>query len=94
MNYEVVEFQPWTLTTPDLGSAAYCYVTYLLDLTQPLLLLSDAPPTPTSSFACLRHGHHRIIHPPGRPSSPFQNTKSLSPSLFSPITTRYRPPYP
>ena len=82
LNYEVVEFQLWKLTTQDLGSAAYFDVVYLIDLTQPLLLLSDVPPPLTSSFACLCHHHHRIIHPPWHPPSPSQNTKKPSPSLL------------
>ena len=88
LNYEVVDFQPWTLTTPDLGSVAYCCVAYLLDPPRPLLLQSDAPPTPRLCFACLRHRHHRIIRPPGSPLSLSQHTENPYPSLLSPITAR------
>ena len=28
-NYEVVEFQPWTVTDPDLGSGANAYTIYM-----------------------------------------------------------------
>ena len=37
-------FQPRTLTTPDLGSIAYCYIAYLLNPPHPLLLLFNVPP--------------------------------------------------
>ena len=40
-NYEVVMFQPWTLTTPYLGSVTCCYIAYLLIPPLPLLLLPD-----------------------------------------------------
>ena len=89
-NYEVVEFQPWTLTTPDLGSIAYCYIAYLLDPPHPLLLPSDISPPPQSSFACLRHRHHRIIRPHGRFPSPSQHTENPSLSLLLPITSDFR----
>ena len=61
-NCEVVEFQPQTLTTPDLGSVAYCYVN-VLDLPHPPLLPSDVPPPQTFSSVLPMH---RIIWPPGR----------------------------
>ena len=49
-NYEVVEFQPRALTTPDLGLVAYCYIDYLLDPTHPILLTSNVHSPPPSFF--------------------------------------------
>ena len=83
-----MEFQPQTLTTPDLGSITYCYVAYLLDPPRPLLLPPDAPPPPQSSFICLCHHHQRIIRPSRRLPSLSQHTKNPFPSLISPITAR------
>ena len=42
--YEVVMFQPRTLTTPDLGSVDYCYIAYVLNPPHPLFLPSDVRP--------------------------------------------------
>ena len=86
-NCEVVEFQPRTLTTPDLGSVTYCYV-HLLEPPHPPLLPSDVPsPQPSSSVL----PPHRIIRPPGCHLYPSQHTeKTPSPSLPSPVTTRAR----
>ena len=50
LNYEAVEILPQTLTNLYLGSAAYCYVAYLLDPTHPILLMSDVPRTELSSL--------------------------------------------
>ena len=86
-----MEFQPWTLTTPDLGSFTYCYVAYLLELPHPLLLTSNVPSLPPLYFSF----HHRIIRPPGFPSSPSKHNQNpvsplLSPSL--PNTDSSSPP--
>ena len=43
-NHEVMIFQPRTLTTPDLGSVAYCYIAYLLNPSHPLFLPYDVCP--------------------------------------------------
>ena len=85
-NYEVVEFQPRTLTTPDLGSVAYCYV-LLLDPSYPLLLPSKVlPPLPSSSVFPL----HSIIFPPGRHTSPSHHIeKNVTLSSF---TSHYQRP--
>ena len=83
-----MEFQPRTLTTPDLGSVSYFYVAYLLDPPHPLLLPSDVPPPPWSSFACLRLRHNRIILPPGLPLSLSHHTGNPSLSLISSITSQ------
>ena len=53
-NYEAVMFQPWTLTTPDLGYIVYCYIAYLLNPPQPILLPSDVRP--------LNHGKPLTVH--------------------------------
>ena len=85
-----MEFQPQILTNPYLGSVAYCCVAYLLDPPHSLLLSFEFSPPPQSSFAYLRHRHHRIVCPPGRPSSPSQHTKNPSPSLILSITVQDR----
>ena len=83
-NYEVAEFQNWTLTTTDLGYFAYCYV-QLLNSTHPILLPYEVPYHPPSSSVLHLHG---IIWPPGRHPSPSQHTKKTPPpSLISPVTT-------
>ena len=84
-NYVVVEFQPRTINTTDLGSVAYCYV-HLLNPPHPPFLPTDVPSSPTYSYIL---PPHVIIHPPRRHPSPSQNTnKTPSPSLPSPVATR------
>ena len=73
-NYEVVVFQPRTLTTPDLSSVAYCYVAHLLNPPHTLLLQSDVPPPQTLPSVLVTY---RSIQPPGRPPSPSQHTEKL-----------------
>ena len=86
-SYEVVNFQPQTLITPDLVSVAYCYL-HLLDPPHPPILISDIPSPQTHSPFL---PPYRIILLPGRHPSPSQNTsKNPSPSLPSPVTTRSR----
>ena len=80
-NYEVVEFQPRTFTTPYLGSVAYFYVAYLLKPPHLLLLPSNVLPPQMSSSALVPHG---IIRPPGHHPSPSQNTKTLHPHFPHP----------
>ena len=86
LNYEVMDFQPRTLTTPDLGSVTYCYL-HLLDLPYPLLMLSNAPPPQLSSSIVIPH---EIIRPPGRHPSLSKHTKKPLPAFPSPVTSRYR----
>ena len=86
--YEVVKFQPRTLTNPYPGSVAYCYVSYLLDPPHPLLLLFDVLPPPHLTSVCLCNHHHMVIRLTGRPLSPSQHTKNPSPSLLLPITSQ------
>ena len=76
LNYEVVVFQPWTLTTTDLGSVAYCYVAYLLDPTYPILLPSNVLPLQSSPSILVPHG---IIRPLDHTPSPYQNTQKPLP---------------
>ena len=80
-HYEVVELQPRTLTTPDLGSVAYFCVDYLLGPPHPLLFPFDVPaPQPPSSVLIL----HSIILPPGRHPYMSERTKKPFPAFPSP----------
>ena len=95
-----MDFQPCTLTTPDLGYVAYCYVADLLDLPHLIILPSHVPPPSPSSFACLRHRHcHRHCHRHHRitpslviPPSPSQHTKKRLPLFFHPSLPDTDPP--
>ena len=77
-NYEVVVFQPWKLTTLDLGSVAYCYIAYLLNPPHLLFLTSyvrqgeasHSFPDASSNNVSL----HGIICPTGRHPSTSQHT--------------------
>ena len=55
-NYEVVEVQPLTLTTPDIGSIAFYYIAFALDLLHPLLLPSDIYLPSRRLLTCLHTG--------------------------------------
>ena len=83
LNYEVAEFQPWKLTTPELGSITYFYLDCLLDPSRPLLLATNILPPPQSLFECLCHRHNGIILPPGRPPSLSHHTKKKHLPPFS-----------
>ena len=86
-NYEVVDFQPQTLTTMELGSLSHFYI-HLLNPTHPPLLPSDVLSPQLSYSVLIPHG---IICPSGRHLSPSKHTKkTLSPYLPSPVTTRER----
>ena len=93
-NYELVEFQPRTFTTPYLGSVAYCYVAYLLYPPYPLLPPSHVPPPPPFYFDASTIGSSTHLGVPRlcprihkKPSPPL-----LSPSLLE--TDSPSPPSP
>ena len=67
-----MKFRPQTLTTPDLGSVAYCCVDYSLDPPHSFLLLSDVSPPKTLDSVLLPHG---IIRSHGNHPSPSHHTK-------------------
>ena len=84
-NYEVVVFQPLTLTTPDLASVAYCYIAYLLNPPHPLFLPSDVHPG-EAAHSCpaapaIDVSPHGIIRPPGRHPSLSWHTEKPSPAF-------------
>ena len=68
-NYEVVVFQPWALTTTDLGSVYYCYIA---NIEPPLPLLPppdvlpggaalSCPDTPSTDIRLVSaQDHHRL----------------------------------
>ena len=93
-NYKVVDFQPRTLTTTEIGSVAYCYI-HLFDQPQPPFLLSNVPP-PQLYFSVLPI--YKIILPPGIHLSPYHHTKKpvTLPSLtrHNQIPTIYLLPHP
>ena len=82
LNHEVVMFQPQRETPPDLVSVSNCYVDILLILALPFLSATRCPPRglPANALSLsplpIVVSSHRIIHPPGHPLSPSQNTKS------------------
>ena len=90
----MVEFQPQTLTTPDLVSVAYCCVSYLFYPPHPVPLPSNfLPPHPLSSVL----PPHGIIRPPRRPPSLSQNTEIPRPPFPQPSlpeTNSSSPPSP
>ena len=88
-NYEVVESQPHTLTTLDLGSVAYCYVAYLLEPTHTLILPSNVPPPKLLSSALIPPG---IICPPGRHPSLSHHTKKIARLSLTRHFQRLTPP--
>ena len=51
-NHEVVIFQPWTGTSPDLGSTAYCYVVILYDPPRLIFLMPDDSMRGQTNTAC------------------------------------------
>ena len=94
LNYEVVVFQPRTLTTPDLGSITYYYIAYLLNLTRPLFLPYDVLPG-EEAHSCpvspaIDMSPHRIIRSHGHHLSPSLHTKKPSPAFPLPVPSRLR----
>ena len=50
-NYEVLEFQPWSVTAPDLGSVAFFNIVKYPDLPHPPVLMCKLPPREILSLA-------------------------------------------
>ena len=89
-NYEVVEFHPRTLTTPDLGSIAYCYT--IIYPFRPTFFFSifldhSVPPLPTPSPSISIHPRIPFDFHPLPTSSP----SAKPPTWASPEPTTHQP---
>ena len=93
-NYEVVVYHLHTLTTPDIIPVNYCFIGFLLNPPNPLLLPSDFRQGKTGHSyifsLAIDMSPHRIIHPTGSHPYPSVNTPKTLPDLLSLVILRVR----